>query len=373
MDAQRAGSEVHVTPIPALLLPGLALTVAMLFGSCDAGGAQEMNPALQELAAAASREGAVTLSWSQSTLGGSQGAARFQAAMNKAFGTNIRINFLPGPDMARVVNQAATEFSAGQKGHVDSLLGAAPQIAAVAKLNFFESVEWRAYLPGRITASMIELDGKIVRVATGLSGVTYNAQLAPMKPAVLDDFLKPGWTGKIASTPYAAGLDVLLAEDVWGKQKTVTYARALARQIAGLMRCGETERVATGEYLAVVMDCTGQDALMWQEKGAPVAQMMPLDAAQQRYYYFAVPTNAQHPNAAKLFTVYLLTPEGQKLAYDTWKIDLHFMPGSRMGAMTADYQKRDVKFKEVTVQWWSEHPEIEASRSELIKLLTTKE
>jgi ABC-type Fe3+ transport system substrate-binding protein len=121
------------------------------------------------------------------------------------------------------------------------------------------------------------------------------------------------------------------------------------------------------------MDCTGQDALLWQDKGAPVAQMMPLDAAQQRYYYFAVPKNAQHPKSAELFTIFLLTPEGQALAYDTWKIDLHFMPGSKMGAMVADYQKQGVKFKEVTVQWWSEHPEIEASRSELIKILTTKE
>jgi ABC-type Fe3+ transport system substrate-binding protein len=351
----------------------MALLAAMLFGSCALARAQEINPAIKELAAAANREGAVTLSWSQSSLGGSQGAARFQAAMNKAFGTNIRINFLPGPDMARVVNQVATEFSAGQKAHVDIVLGAAPQIAPVAKVNFFESVDWRRYLPARISPEMIELDGRIIRIVTGLSGVTYNAQLAPMKPTVLDDFLKAEWKGKIASTPYAAGLDVLLAEDVWGREKTVTYVRALARQIAGVMRCGETERVATGEYLAVVMDCTGQDALLWQDKGAPVAQLMPLDAAQQRYYYFAVPKNAQHPNAAKLFTIFLLTPEGQTLAYDTWKIDLHFMPGSKMGAMIADYQKHDVKFKEVTVQWWSEHPEIDASRSELIKILTTKE
>jgi len=362
-----------MSPKFRLSLPGLVLMVAVLLGGGAVAGAEEMNAPLKELAAAASREGAVTLSWSQSTLGGSQGAARFQAAMNKAFGTNIHINFLPGPDMARVVNQVATEFSAGQKAHVDIVLGAAPQIAPVVKVNFFEPVDWKQYLPGRITPNMIELDGRIIRIVTGLSGVTYNAQLAPMKPTVLDDFLKPEWKGKIASTPYAAGLDVLLADDVWGKQKTVSYVRALARQIAGVMRCGETERVATGEYLALVMDCTGQDALLWQEKGAPVAQLMPLDAAQQRYYYFAVPRNAQHPNAAKLFTIFLLTPEGQQLVYDTWKIDLHFMPGSKMGAMIADYQKRDVKFKEVTVQWWSEHPEIDASRSELIKILTTKE
>jgi ABC-type Fe3+ transport system substrate-binding protein len=357
-----------VTRILRFCLAGM-LTIA----GCTTAGAQEMNPALKELAAAANREGAVTLSWSQSTLGGSQGAARFQAAMNKALGTSIRISFLPGPDMARVINQVATESSAGQKAHVDILLGAAPQIAPVVRLNLFEPVDWAQYLPGRITPNMIELDGRIIRIVTGLSGVTYNAQLAPMKPTVLDDFLKAEWKGKIASTPYAAGLDVLLAEDVWGKDKTVNYVRALARQVAGVMRCGETERVATGEYLALVMDCTGQDALLWQEKGAPVAQLMPLDAAQQRYYYLAVPKNAQHPNAAKLLTVFLLTEEGQRLAYETWKIDLHFMPGSKMGAMIADYQKRDVKFKEVTVQWWSDHPEIDATRSELIKILTTKE
>jgi iron(III) transport system substrate-binding protein len=220
---------------------------------------------------------------------------------------------------------------------------------------------------------MTELGGRIIRIVTGLSGVTYNSQLAPMKPTVLQDFLKPEWKGKIASTPYAAGLDVLLAEDVWGREKTVAYVRALARQIAGVMRCGEAERVATGEYLALVMDCTGQDAIIWQERGAPLAQLMPLDGAEQRYYYFAMPKNAQHPNAAKLFTAFLLTEEGQKLAYDTWKIDLHFLPGSKMGAMVAGYQQRGVKFKEVTVDWYAQHPEIDAAKSELIKILTTKE
>jgi iron(III) transport system substrate-binding protein len=354
-------------------LPRFFLAGLLILSAGVPAAAQETSPALKELAAAAAREGALTLSWSQTTLGGSQGAARLQAAMNKMFGTNIRVTFVPGPDMARVINQVATESAAGQKAHVDVLLGAAPQIAPVAKLDFFEPVDWQKYLPGRITPEMTELGGRIIRIVTGLSGVTYNSQLAPMKPTVLQDFLKPEWKGKIASTPYAAGLDVLLAEDVWGHDKTVNYVRALARQIAGVMRCGEAERVATGEYLALVMDCTGQDALIWQERGAPLAQLMPLDGAEQRYYYFALPKNAQHPDAAKLFTAFLLTEEGQKLAFDTWKIDLHFLPGSRMGAVVADYQKRGVKFKEVTVDWWSAHPEIEATRSELIKILTTKE
>ena len=153
--------------------------------------------------------------------------------MNKAFGTNIRITFLPGPDMARVVKPVATEFAAGQKAHVDLVLSAAPQLAPVVKVNFFEPIDWPQYLPGRITPAMIELDGKLMRMATGLSGVTYNSAAAPAKPTALDDFLKPAWKGKIASTPYAAGLDVLMAEDVWGRQKTIDYVRALSKQVVG--------------------------------------------------------------------------------------------------------------------------------------------
>ena len=330
------------------------------------------SPAMKQLIEAAGKEGQVLLTWSQSTFAGVQGAARFQAAMNKAYGANIKLNFVPGPEMARVGNQLATEFSAGQPAHTDIMLGAAAQISPLVKLGFFEQVDWKSYMPDRITADMVELDGRIVRMVTGLSGVTYNSALAPMKPKTLEDFLLPVWKGKIASTPYAASFDVLLADDVWGKDRTLTYVRALAKQANGLIRCGEAERIATGEYLALVMDCTGQDALQWQEKGAPLAQLMPLDAAQLRYYYFAVPKHAKHQNAAKLFTLFLLSEEGQKLSYDTWKTDLHFMPGSRMGKMVADYQAAGSKFKEVTVEWWGQHPEIDTTKSEMIKILTAR-
>jgi iron(III) transport system substrate-binding protein len=327
---------------------------------------------MKELIAAANKEGSVTLSWSQSTLAGSQGAARFQTAINKAYGTNIRINFLPGADMARVVNQVTTENSAGQKASVDIALGAAPQLVPVIKDNVFEAVDWKKYAPDRIKDEMVEVGGQFIRIVTGLSGATYNSALAPMQPVKLDDFLKPEWKGKLATTPYAAGFDILLADDVWGKDRTVKYVQALSKQITGLIRCGESERVATGEYLALVMDCTGQDAEQWKEKGAPLEQMMPLDAAQERYYYFAIPKNAQHPAAAKLYTLFLLSEEGQKLAYDTWKIDLHLLPGAQTGKIVSDYEKKGVKFKEVTIEWYRQHPEIDATKSELIKIVTTK-
>src|SRR5215831_16188497 len=113
--------------------------VAVISGSSPAW-AQQTNAPFKELIAAANKEATVTLSWSQSTLAGIQGAARFQAALNKAYGTNIRINFLPGADMARIVNHLATEYSAGQKASVDIALGAAPQLVPVLKTDFFEPV-----------------------------------------------------------------------------------------------------------------------------------------------------------------------------------------------------------------------------------------
>src|SRR5262249_59023252 len=187
------------TSIPSTI----ALVVALMFMGGAATPAQEINAALKELAAAANREGTLTLSWSGSTLAGIQGATRYQAAMNKYFGTNIRVNFLPGADMARIINTLATEYSAGQKASVDIALGAAPQIVPVLKANYFESVDWKKYLPGRITDEMVEWNGELVRVVTGLWGATYNSALAPMKPTTLEDFLKPAWKGKIASTPYS--------------------------------------------------------------------------------------------------------------------------------------------------------------------------
>jgi hypothetical protein len=107
-----------LVPARKLFLSQIALSAALAYFASAPAPAQEINAALKALAAAANREGTLTLSWSGSTFAGIQGAARFQAAMNKHFGTNIRINFLPGADMARIINTLATEYSAGQKASV---------------------------------------------------------------------------------------------------------------------------------------------------------------------------------------------------------------------------------------------------------------
>src|SRR5262249_53907746 len=155
MHSRTNSREVSVPSLNSLLLRA-TITAALSFAACVQASAQDINAALKDLAAAANREGTLTLSWSGSTLSGIQGAARYQAAINKYFGTNIRINFLPGADMARIINTLATEYSAGQKASVDIALGAAPQVVPVLTADFFESADWKKYLPNRITDELVE-------------------------------------------------------------------------------------------------------------------------------------------------------------------------------------------------------------------------
>ena len=312
--------------MPNLVSAVSGLAVAGLLAiSGTTASAQGINPALKDLATAANKEGSLTLSWSGSTFAGIQGATRYQAAINKMFGTNIRVNFLPGPDMARIANQLATEFIANQRAHVDLLLGASPQLTPLVKIDFFERVDWKQYLPNRITDQMIELDGRIIRIVTGLSGATYNYRLAPMKPTTLADFLKPEWKGKIASTPYSAGFDVLYAADVWGKERTTEYVTKLSSQITGLIRCGEAERIATGEYLALVMDCTGQDALQWQERRTG----RPDDAARRCAAALLLFRDPQERAAPQCGQAIRRLPDDRRRSaavVETWKTDLHSFP-----------------------------------------------
>jgi len=191
-------------------------------------------------------------------------------------------------------------------------------------------------------------------------------------PKRLVDYLDPKWKGKLASTPYAAGFDILAANDMWGPKKTIDFVRKLSSQVAGLIRCGDVERIATGEFAALVMDCISNTTLDWQERGAPVGYIIPSDAAQKRYYYVSIPKNASHPNAGALFAMYLDSKAGQDVMWKATHGDLDDLPGSHVAKTIADYEKKGVKFPEITIDWWSKHPEIDTAKAEMIKILTHK-
>ncbi|HEX4195792.1 MAG TPA: extracellular solute-binding protein [Stellaceae bacterium] len=288
--------------------------------------AAEPSAAVKELAAAADKEGSLSIMWGEGTLGGLEGLQHFQDQINAAYGTHLKFTFTPGPSMPAMGSQIATMKAAGQPSQSDVYIAYVRTMATLVNRHMFLKADWASL---GVPADAIEEDGTMVKLVSALPGILYNTQKVPYKPESLVDFLKPEWKGKIASTPYVANFDILASDLGWGPERAIDYANKVSPNLAGLLRCDEPDRLASGEFIAYFITCTGNDADDLIKKGAPLAQVVARDFPVIGYFYLSVPTNAPHPNAAKLFVAHALTQEGQKLVFDDWGSDLDLLPGSR--------------------------------------------
>jgi ABC-type Fe3+ transport system substrate-binding protein len=185
--------------------------------------------------------------------------------------------------------------------------------------------------------------------------------------------LKPELKGKFVTTPFLGGFDTLLANDVWGVDKTTAYIKQFVQQIGGLAGCEAFDRIASGEIPAL-FDCTGGAAKRVPYRGAGILDYRIIsDMAQKRENYLAIPTNAQHPNAAILFALLMMTREGQEtFIYDLYGNDLADFPESRIRAEIEGLTKKGVAFIDVTTDWWRAHPGLDEANATLAKLVRDK-
>jgi ABC-type Fe3+ transport system substrate-binding protein len=349
-----------------------SIFAALVFGFAFPTLAADHSPQLRALIEEAKKEGAISLAWSQDVLGGASGSKLFEEGLNKAYGTNISIKFSPSVPQPAMAQKIVTESAAGQKALTDVYIGASYAAAVLTNRKLLIPYEWTKLLPGRITSDIIEEENQAVRMGTGFPGVTYNTQLVPANrvPNKLADLLDPWWKGKIASTIYAASFEAVSAPDMMGYQGSLEYIRKLAPQVAGLLRCSDGERIATGEYAAMGLDCSYQQASAWKAKGAPIAQAQLIDAAQKRYFYFGVPKNAPHPNAGALFVVYTMTPEGQKLVRKTWDVELDSFPESHDHKLGDQLAARGGKMLQMTIPYWNANTQMDKAKDEMVEILT---
>jgi ABC-type Fe3+ transport system substrate-binding protein len=184
----------------------------------------------------------------------------------------------------------------------------------------------------------------VLVVVSRTPGFTYNTNLVPASevPQKVEDVLNPKWKGKIASTPYAASFDRLAL--IWGEEKTTSFLRTFVKHVAGLIRCGEEERVANGEFAMLVFNCDLADANEMQQKGAPANGRIFKDAGILSYWYLTVPMNSAHPNAAALLAGLLLSKDGQDILWKTEKTSSHFVEGTYMNKLVRDQERQGVKF-----------------------------
>ena len=316
-----------------------ALTIALALSPAD-GFAQTR----AQLIEGAKKEGQLILSWGTGTMGGIEGAATLEKAFNKTYGLNLQFKYTPGPAMPQFASRIIQEAKAGQPSSTDLFVGSENHVARMS----LKSVDWSKTF-NHITAPMIDFDNKVLIVTTRTPGFTFNSKMVVGKdiPQRVEDVLSPKWKGKIASTPYAASFDRLSM--IWGEEKTTAFLEKFVKQVTGLIRCGEDDRIAAGEFAMLVFNCDLAAPQEAKEKGGPVDGQVFRDAGILSYWYVTVPSNARNGNAATLLAAFLLSKDGQDILYNTERSSSHLVKGTPMQKFVAEQEKRGVKFTAYSV------------------------
>lgn len=359
--------------LTALKTLAIIPVVAMLaFGSASAAEAPKN---LKELIAGAKKETTLRGMWSSSSLGGGKGFKHIVAAMNKKYGTNIKPQFTPGPSMTRMIAKLTREWKAGQKASTDVSWGNSGGVLKSGKIGLMRSMNWMSYLSRPMLKEKgfdpVAANGIALASASTLVGVLYNSDLVKGDdiPKTLADVLKPKWKGKIASTPYAAGMREFAMPDLLGEKAMISFTKKLSKQIGGLMRCGSMDRITSGEFLMLVLSCGDQYVNQGKRKGQPLGYSIMQEAVVSHTRYGAVPVHSNAPNAAALFVTYLHTKEGQKWMWEVNGFDFHLYPESHQRKTLNAARDGGAKVVINSPQWLGSQGGYVKTRKKLQKIL----
>lgn len=330
---------------------------------------------LAALIEGAKKEPVLKASWSSTGFGGGPGFEDFVAGMNKKWGLNIKPQFTPGIDQQAMMARITQEAAAGQPATSDVYLGNAPAAFDAQKSHVLRPVNWNALLdkplPTEDGFDPIAPDSSAVAFASTLVGVTYNSDLVKGTdiPHKMQDLMNPKWKGKIASTPYAAGFREFASSSILGREAVIDFVKGYTSQVGGLIRCGEPDRLTSGEFVMLGLDCGGEDATIGKQKGEPLDQVILDDATLVHTRYGGVPVNSAAPNSATLLIVYLLSPEGQAALWKWNAVDLHLYPDSHTKAMVDKVKAAGGKFAVNSPQWLATFPDFTAQQNEISAIL----
>ena len=341
----------------------------------SAPAATAAKPAVQALVDGAKSEPALKGTWSQASFGGSQGLQELIAGVNKKYGTNIQAQFTPGRDMQAVVELLAQEQAAGQPASTDVYLGNAPAMVDALRTGTLKPMDWPSLLdrslPTDPNFDPLAPDGIALAFATTVVGIAYNTNMVRGAdvPRSMEDVFKPQWKGKIASTPYAAGMREFVMPDVLGREYIFDYTRRLSQQVGGLMRCGEGDRITSGEFIMLVFTCGGSDVVELKRRGAPIDHTVVQEASVLHMRYAGVPKNSAAPNSAALLIAYLHTPEGQQILWNLDGMDLHLYPESNTKKEVDQVKAAGGKLAYNSPQWLMSSPGFTETQQELERIL----
>lgn len=350
-----------------------ALVFSMMGRALAADGGKSTT--IADLVSKAKKETTFRAQWGADTLDGGPGLQKIVAAMNKKYGLNLQPSFTPGSNMQGMMAKITREQVAGQPASSDVYFGNPQSMLQAMENQPLMPIDWRALLERKFLPEPgfdPFVPGNIgVAMASTLVGAIYNSNLVKGNdiPRRLEDLMNPKWKGKIASTPYAAGFREFAMPELLGKEKVVEFVKKYSKHIGGLIRCGEMDRLTSGEFLMLGLACGDQEVNIAERKGIPLGYAIMQDATISHTRYGGIPKNSRAPNAAALFLVYLHSAEGQKLMWDIDGLDFHLYPESNQKKKLDAAKAKGAKVVISSPQWLNKNKHYDDTQKELEKIL----
>lgn len=330
----------------------IALAVAAAW---SAGAQAQSTDALYD---AAKKEGSVV--W-YTTFPLDEATPLGEAFMEKYPGVKVEIVRGSG---TRTVERFETEYRANRQG-ADVITGALLDPHLQWKKDGW-LMEFKAPEGAAIPAKYKD-DGYWYMEGVTISCMLYNS--SKLKATDMPDtpmgLLKPEWKGRVGSIPaWATGTALEFAyfvDYVLGAKDT--YAKGL-RELDPPMQSAQAklvQQVIRGE-IDVALPIADYNLYRFKKDGAPVDCVYPKSdkGVPTNVRPVAIPKNAPHPNAAKLFLNWRLSKEGQTKMQDGFGMrsvreDMEppqgLPPGSKVGILILDPDEVRAKREEITKRW----------------------
>lgn len=234
-------------------------------------------------------------------------AAAFKA---KYPGVDVQYTNASDPVMG---TRIISEFQAGRHDiDVITVSGVGPAIVAVTGGQKWYSPSLADYPVGDLGR---DPSGLYVTIDQYARAFAYNTNL--VKPADVptkwEDLLSPRWKGKIAFSNSETVGPMMVGGllDLWGRDRTLDFVKKLGQQQIAILAAGPAavaSQVAGGDFDACY--CAIHHVYGLQAKGAPIKVAVLSGSVFAPVQTTQLPTDPPDPNAALLFTDFLLAADG---------------------------------------------------------------
>ena len=205
---------------------------------------------------------------------------------------------------------------AGGKVSYDVTVLSETQVPTAIKANVMEKIDWRSL---GVLAQHVHENGVGINYRSQIYGIAYNRKLlADSTGSQLswDDCASSQYRGKVAMDSRPRHLEIFWQPQVWGRERTLAYARRLAENGTKLEqdRTAAITKLALGEYAIVCGSfySTYHEQIRSGDQSHlafRIAEPVPVTLGDVVF----VPRGAPHPNAARLWVAWSISDEGQRV------------------------------------------------------------